>query len=260
MFLQTFQSKLRRAFSHAAVNYDSLTSLHKAIGRELVRKVIMKDDCVRILDAGCGTGYISRKMKFYFPDADVIGLDLAEGMLAQVRKDEEVIHVIQADSACLPFQDATFDIIISNLSYHWVEDLMHAFKDVNRTLKDDGIFAATLFGSRTFEELFQSIAEASVNPKSLNIRRLNSIETIERILNAAQFQNIKVEFELIKIEFQDLWDLIKWTKSIGANVLPHEGFIGRDCLERANQYYREQYPYHDGVQATLEVVWIEGRK
>ena len=142
MMIQDFQKRLRRAFSHAAFNYDALTTLHKTIGRELVRKVVAKDPCRRVLDVGCGTGYITKKMKFYFPDAEIFGLDLAEGMLAQAQRQllEEDIRWVQADAAALPFGQEKFDIIISNLSYQWVSNLSSAFVSCHRTLTKDGIF------------------------------------------------------------------------------------------------------------------------
>ena len=40
-----FDSKIRRAFSDAAFQYDMLASLQKEIGRELAKKVINNDQC-----------------------------------------------------------------------------------------------------------------------------------------------------------------------------------------------------------------------
>ncbi len=69
MVFQIIDQKIRSAFSNAAVQYDALTSLHKEIGRELAKKVIDNEEADYILDVGMGTGWLTKKISFYFPDS-----------------------------------------------------------------------------------------------------------------------------------------------------------------------------------------------
>ena len=257
MIWQTINNKVRRAFTNAADQYEVLATLHREIGRELIKKVV-DQDCSAILDVGTGTGYLARKAKFFFPEAMVVGLDFSDGMIQQARKSEEHIEWILADATGLPFKPHTFDVVVSNLAYQWVKNLNGAFKLSHQVLKDDGIFCSTLFGYNTLNELFATLAACGTQPHSF--RRLAARENIEAALRSAGFREIKVDYELIKIEFSDVRNLLKWLKAIGANVLNNEIFIGREFLARVDEYYRKHFPYHQGIAASFEVVWIFAKK
>ena len=202
----SFTNKVRKAFSDAADQYDILTSLHKEIGRELVKKNI-KMEASHILDVGCGTGYAANKAKFFFPDSTIIGLDLAEGMLEKARSLHEGIPIdwVQADAKTLPFKSETFELVLSNLAYQWVIDLPAAFKDVKRVLTPGGTLSMTMFGSRTCEELFSSLK--IVDPR-IPVRSLPTLDDIQYALSRGGFKNRKVDYELIKVQYKDVWELL----------------------------------------------------
>lgn len=254
---QAIHSKVRRAFSDAAFNYEVLSDLHKEIGRELIRKVMDKP-CARILDVGTGTGYLANKAKFYFPEAMVVGLDLADGMVLEANKLKEGIQIVQADACALPFQKGSFDLVVSNLAYQWIADLDRAFVLAHDALSDQGSFCATIFGRQTLNELFET-AEVVV-PQNKPSKRLPDMEQLRAAIIKAGFKNITVDHELIKVKFTDVVDLLRWVKGIGANILNDDVFLGKQTLVKMNEHYRTNYPYFEGVCATFEVVWITANK
>ena len=251
---QAFAQNVRRSFTRAADQYDILTSLHKEIGRELVKKNVQAD-ADRILDIGCGTGYAANKAKFFFPESVIVGLDLSEGMLSKASAAHEgiPIHWLQADAQALPFKRATFDLVLSNLSYQWVLDLPRAFREARRVLSGKGVLSGTLFGSRTCEELFLSLK--AVHPVA-KMRCLPSVDDVRNALQSAGFTDVHVDYELIKVQFKDVWELLNWLKAIGANTLAEEFFLGKQMLHKLDVYYRERFPYHDGICVSFEVIWI----
>jgi malonyl-CoA O-methyltransferase len=147
---------IRRAFSNAAMQYDMLTTLQKDIGRELLRK-LGEEDCSAILDVGMGTGYLTKKLLLYFPEAVVVGLDFAPGMIDVAGKQDEPLNIIQADARQLPFKNEVFDIIVSNLAYQWVGELSGAFAGCYQSLKREGTMVFTMFGYNTLKELFTAL-------------------------------------------------------------------------------------------------------
>ena len=250
----TFTDKVRKAFTDAADQYDILTSLHKEIGRELVKKTI-KMEANRILDVGCGTGYAANKAKFFFPESAIIGLDLSEGMLAKAQELHEGIPIdwVQADGAKLPFKDQTFELILSNLAYQWVLNLPQGFKEARRCLAPQGILNITLFGSRTCEELFASLK--AIQPE-LDLQVLPAVDDVHYALAKAGFKNKKVDYELIKVQFKDVLELLTWLKSIGSNRLGEGAFLGKQTMEKLNAHYRLYFPYNEGICASFEVIWV----
>ncbi len=263
MILKSIDKRIRQAFSDSALHYDILTSLHKEIGRELLTKVREIEPCERVLDIGMGTGWMTNRLANIFAESKVIGIDFAEGMVHYARGEYDTFAGIQADAIHLPFKDKTFDLIVSNLAFQWIDDLPLALEGCHAKLKDKGTLCATLFGRNTLHELFETLQKVWAKPgqtKELHIKQLVTQEQIATALKEAGFQNLHVDYERIKVRFPDMMGLIKWTKDIGANHLERNAFIGKELLNAANNYYNTHYKDHLGIYATFEVVWIFGKK
>ncbi|VAX36791.1 hypothetical protein MNBD_UNCLBAC01-1295 [hydrothermal vent metagenome] len=251
--------KIREAFSDAAMQYDVLASLHREIGRELVKKIMTVEHCHEALDVGMGTGWLANRLTHVFPDAKVVGVDFAQGMIEAAKKREGTFEIVQADARCLPFEENTFDIVASNLAYQWMSDLEKSFNECYRVLKDKGYLYFTLFGANTFNELFDSL-EFAFDGDTLPIKRLADKEQVLIALESSGFKNIQINVERINTHFPNMMVLIKWVKDIGANALAKDFFVGKDLLQRADHYYEKNFREHLGILATLEVIWVEGSK
>ncbi len=93
-----------------------------------------------ILDVGCGTGRLLRKAKEYWPDARLIGVDPAEGMIQQATQllSDAEFHVAMAES--LPLPDASVDLVFSTLSFHHWSDQAKGVSEIARVLRSQGRF------------------------------------------------------------------------------------------------------------------------
>lgn len=256
--LEKVDSKVRRAFSKAAGDYDLLTSLHKEIARELVEKIKLENP-QEILDVGMGTGYLTNKLTCLFPGAKVTGLDFAQGMIEEAQKNSEGFAVVEADACQLPFKEETFDCVTSNLAYQWIEDLPQAFREVSRVLKRQGLFCFTLFGHDTLKELFVSLNNI-YGEKQIQPRRLASQDQVKEALSKAGFKDVKVSIEHIQVHFASVTELLKWLKAIGANCLAEEIPVGKDWLIRLEEEYSKSYSDSFGIASTFEVIWAQVKK
>jgi ubiquinone/menaquinone biosynthesis C-methylase UbiE len=93
-----------------------------------------------ILDVGCGTGRLLRKAKEYWPDARLIGVDPAEGMIQQATQllSDGEFHVAMAES--LPLPAASVDLVFSTLSFHHWSDQAKGVNEIARVLRSQGRF------------------------------------------------------------------------------------------------------------------------
>lgn len=62
-------------------------------------------------------------------------------------------HSVVCDEEFLPFKEKTFDLVLSNLTLHWVNDLPSTFKQIKEVLKPDGAFIGNMFVGETLKEL-----------------------------------------------------------------------------------------------------------
>src|SRR5436309_12651597 len=101
--LKFLDQKIRKAFSGAAMQYDVLTSLHKEIGRDLIKKVMAIEPCRTILDVGMGTGWLTYRLYQHFPGSLVVGVDFAPGMIeAAQNQSEDSFKIVEAHAGELP--------------------------------------------------------------------------------------------------------------------------------------------------------------
>ena len=90
----------------------------------------------RALDLGTGTGAAAFAIARRFPEAEVTGVDLAEGMLAEARRNTPLelasrIEFRSADAARLPFEDGSFDLIA-------LANMIPFFDELDRVLAPGG--------------------------------------------------------------------------------------------------------------------------
>jgi SAM-dependent methyltransferase len=92
----------------------------------------------RVLDLGCGTGSLAVKMKRLSPQAEVVGLDADDVMLDRAQMKAAAARAdIRFDRGFadeLPYQDETFDRVISTLFFHHLDREQKA-KVLNESLR-----------------------------------------------------------------------------------------------------------------------------
>jgi ubiquinone/menaquinone biosynthesis C-methylase UbiE len=71
----------------------------------------------RVLDLGSGTGVATAAVARRFPDAEVAGVDLSPGMVAEARRQlapdlESRVHFEVGDASRLPFEDGAFELVV----------------------------------------------------------------------------------------------------------------------------------------------------
>jgi len=247
--------RVRDAFSEAADRYDRLSGLQQAIASQLAQQLQGVLAHQRILDVGTGTGYLAQQIQNSYPQAMVIGIDFAEGMMHKAFDKDRQLRWLAADAKYLPFKKQGFDWVVSNLAYQWVNDLPRAFSEAHRVLVKEGRFVASLFGQQTCNELFVALSSTGVITDELN--RLLSVHDVQESMNQAGFSAGKIDSEKVVIKFKDLWQLLGWLKATGSNRLSSGKFLGLRGLKEANAYCLKHYPCEEGIGITFEIIWIQ---
>ena len=253
--------RLRKLFSKAAKNYDKYALLQAEISRGLLNKLKGIKGPLNILDVGVGTGRLAERFSLVFPQAKIFGLDFAFGMLQEAADKKSYLSLIQADAEFLPFKNNSFHLVISNLSYQWINDLVGAFNQAYNLLKREGRFFITIFGKDTLKELKLSFFEACKaryrEAKPLYLQ-LPDRDSVYMALLKSKFKDIEIKRNIKRENYQDLFDLLKWLKLTGSNYNPERFFnnLGsRQILEDISEIYKTRYHDNGKLYASFEVIY-----
>jgi ubiquinone/menaquinone biosynthesis C-methylase UbiE len=104
----------------------------------------------RVLDAGCGSGSMSRLLAQQVPDGSVVGVDVNEQYLtyARARAEDEGVRNVEfhtGDVFALPFEDDSFDVVWCKYVLQWVNDPVHAVQEFARVTRPGGVIVSSHF-------------------------------------------------------------------------------------------------------------------
>ena len=95
-----------------------------------------------ILDLGCGTGEITRRLADLYPRAQILGVDILESNLALARRGSvgcagRIAYAV-GDAFALAHADAAFDLVVCRHLSHAVPDFGHVLDEITRVLRPRG--------------------------------------------------------------------------------------------------------------------------
>jgi malonyl-CoA O-methyltransferase len=127
------------AFDAAAETYDSATPIQREVARALVfRAAAVKKSPRGILDLGAGAGHVTGFALAQWPDAKVAALDAAPAMLQKLRAKFPNVATMARDARNLrdlPY----YDLILSSMMLHWLDDPRAALREWRALLAPGGL-------------------------------------------------------------------------------------------------------------------------
>ncbi|WP_202319146.1 class I SAM-dependent methyltransferase [Archaeoglobus neptunius] len=124
-------------FSTIAAEYEKLATLQKSASEILLRllKIGENDD---VLDLGCGTGHLTRKIRG-LTKGRVVGIDPSEGMIARAIEDSRGMNITyKIMSAEEMNYHESFDVIFCNSAFQWFRNPERALRNCYKALRRGG--------------------------------------------------------------------------------------------------------------------------
>ncbi len=183
---------IEKRFSISAKTYDRHSRPQQALIEELTAE-LPKNPPSRILELGCGTGQMTRRLLERYPTVPMDASDISPGMIEHCRtafSDQPQISWIVADAQT--FQPpAAYPLIVSTSALHWTDDLTKTFIQVHRNLEPGGTFALGMMLQGTLRELRE--LRTKIAPEKVFTTRLPTFEETEEALRHAGFSIQKTE-------------------------------------------------------------------
>lgn len=171
--------------------------------------------------------------------------------------------VVTGDEEALPFAAGAFDLIVSVLGLHWVNDVPGALAQIRRALRPDGLFLAALLGGDTLMELRRALIEAeaaTTGGASPRVSPFVAVREAGALLQRAGFALPVADTDTITVTWADPLSLMRELRGMGeANALVERrrGFTRRDTLLAAARRYGALFADADGrIPATFQVIYL----
>lgn len=251
------KASARRSFEQAATGYDGVAVLQREMAdRMLERLGYIRLDPRLVLDLGAGTGYAIEGLQKRFRMAGVLALDFAFAMLAQARGRgslQEPLRCVCADAEALPFADASLDLVFSNATFQWCNDIQRTFGECLRVLRPGGLLMFTTFGPDTLWEMREAWAVADGHS---HVSPFLDMHDVGDALLKVGFADPVIDVERMTVTYEKTRDLMRDLKVLGANNATSgrsRGLTGRRRLAAVEQAY-EAYRREGRLPASYEVV------
>ena len=177
--------------------YDETSLWSARFGAFLLEHLDLREANVKGLDVGCATGFPLFELAHVFgPGSHWTGIDPWAEAINRARRKLNVygltnvaLHV--ADGANMPFENESFDLIVSNLGINNFDDPLAVLKECHRVSKPGAriVLTTNVTGHMAaFYELFREVAPEHAEAITRQEQHRGSAETIGKLLDAAGFE------------------------------------------------------------------------
>jgi SAM-dependent methyltransferase len=251
---------VRRHRDRAAAGFAHHDFLLRAAAERLIERVAETGRRFpRVLVLGAGSGLLGEAIS---PHVDaIVESDFSKRMLRHSAMARRVV----ASEELLPFGAGVFDLVVSALVLHWVNDLPGALVQVRRSLRADGLFLATMFGGDTLRELRAALIAGeseALGGASPRVSPFVDVRDAGSLLQRTGFDRPVADVEFLDVTYADPVALMRELRGMGeTNALRdrRRAFTPRATLAAAVEAYRMQASNAEGrVRATFQLVTLTG--
>ena len=227
----------------------------EAKGRQRVLDLVEARPGMRILDLACGPGNLSRRLAVLVaPKGEVIGVDLAPGMLERARMAAPPNTRFEVmDIENLEFEDSSFDAAVCGHGLQFVPHLDRALNEARRVLRSGSRFVGSVpaAGTQSVVTLLDTIVDRWLPPapeaedRTATRKVVLDPELLEAAAREARFISVRVEEIDESVRWESAEQLVNMCSSwwdCAARLEKVEDGRRRSFLEDAVATIREKHP------------------
>jgi trans-aconitate 2-methyltransferase len=250
-------SELRKSREWNAAEYHRLSAPQFQWGQRVLSELRLRgDECV--LDAGCGTGKLTRSLLENLPKGRVVGLDVSRNMVQHARQNLHAefgkhAEFVAADLLALPFR-AVFDGIFSTASFHWVLDHDALYRNLYASLKPGGWLHAQCGGGDNLTRLRERVRALSQTEEFAPYLGcfsepwlFSSAHAAAERLQAAGFEEIQTNLEPAAFAVASLEEFKDYLRTFVLHrhleLLPDPAHVERYLQQLATQCAQDSPPW-----------------
>ncbi|MCR5266316.1 MAG: malonyl-ACP O-methyltransferase BioC [Cyanobacteria bacterium RUI128] len=216
---------IKKRFAKSLPTYKESAVVQEIMAENLVN-MLPENDYDNILELGSGCGLLTKKIADNIRFKKYYAVDMVRECEKYIRKISTDIDFIQADiEDFIPSE--TVDLILSNASLQWLDDLENFIQKMKNHLNKNGIFGFTVFGKDNYKEL-KTILKSNL--------KYYSIDEVEKICSGYEVLNISEDKNIL--DFETPKDVLYHIRNTGVNALSQTHWTKRDLKQFIEDYNR----------------------
>lgn len=197
------KSVVAERFSAAAKTYHRHNCLQR-LSREALFNGMRPSGALLDIGAGPGTDFSQ-----FTQLSSVVALDIAAGMLEQLKINFPNYEAVCADAKAIPLPQNSIDSVYSNLALQWCDDLAQSFHSTANVLKPAGEYHLAVVAQGSLPELAQLGFRAN---------QFRALSEISSQFDTREWQVQSSRLESMTVYFDDLKELLYSIKGVGASI------------------------------------------
>lgn len=154
------KKKIEENFGRACGTYNDHALVQKQSAQSLAALLPpLQQDRLRILEIGCGTGFLTRHLADLFPRAEITVTDISPAMVKNCERSfagaGRSFHVMDGEN---PHLRGPFDLIVSGMTFQWFERPRETLQKLRNLLMPDGKIVYSTLGKNSFHEWKSALA------------------------------------------------------------------------------------------------------
>lgn len=251
-------------FNRAAATYAAQPGVQATVAKRLADMLKSRTETgdFSLMEAGCGTGYLTRELCRLFPDSRMLAVDIAETMLEETRQHinghHKNLEFMQADISTLKLR-SRFSLIVSSSSLHWMMPLESTFSNLKKCLRPDGRIIFAMMVDGTLREL--QTLRAQIAPAKKSSRKLPTETDVMTALQTSGFTINRWGTETLTPPYPSPAAFLETLRRQGVTggFSNSSTLLTRGEMRQLMHQYRKRYSQADGrVTATYKILYAEG--
>lgn len=213
---------IHNRFAKNLKNYNENAKIQKRMAERLLTFIQNKQP-KKILEIGCGTGFLTQLISNSFEFEEYLTIDIVEECREYINQINSTISFLPIDiEEFIKTNTEKYDLIISNATLQWVNNFKNVINKLKHLLNQNGELVFSTFGKENFKEIYH------VMGTTLDYYSPSELKEI--------FPDSFIEQEIHILSFSTPKDVLRHLQLTGVNAIENISWTKKDLIRFENGY------------------------